>query len=317
MQPKHWKDAALAKAEAITDAWEVVKAYAGRAAEWVLFVCMIINIVEMLPDVKLSTSITNAVLGVQVVMLDIGGLSLSTMSAHARLMGDVKAAKRAGTTSAFLIGLMIVTLLLVSIGLLFPIAKPYTDLAEKGLILIRVVMTVVYSHVIHSLRSSSHPVVPVPATPTLQPAVPAITELEDLIKTILVPILEQYQTEMRSEIAGRMKQMPAIDYPQLAAALQNSIRIQEVKQPTQIMDRPRLRQLPTPVLAGGSGQGTERQMRLVTAYRELLREGIKPTGQTLSTRARCNRAAALAWLKQMGMGGDTGEGEEVSLERQA
>src|SRR5215472_7174915 len=178
----HWKDAALAKAEAITDAWEVVKAYAGRAAKWVLFVCMIINIVEMLPEVNLSTSITNAVLGVQVVMLDIGGLSLSTMSAHARLMGDEKAAKRAGTTSAFLIGLMIVTLLLVSIGLLFPTAKSFTDLAEKGLILIRVVMTVIYSHVIHSLRSTNLQT----SVPSVQqPEVPTITELESLITTIL------------------------------------------------------------------------------------------------------------------------------------
>ncbi len=297
MQPKHWKDAALAKAEAITDAWEVVKAYAGRAAEWVLFVCMIINIVEMLPEVSLPTSITNAVLGVQVVMLDIGGLSLSTMSAHARLMGDLKAAKRAGTTSAFLIGLMIVTLLLVSIGLLFPTVKPYTDLAEKGLILIRVVMTVIYSHVIHSLRSTNPQSVPVPETP----AVPAVTELEPLITRILVPILEQYHAELRSEISGQVKQ-----------AIQNSTRIQEVKQP-QVIEKPRLRQLPTP-LSEGSGQ---RDARLATAYRELLKEGIKPTGQTLSAHARCNRAAALAWLKQMGMGGENEEIGAVSLEKQA
>ncbi len=297
MQPKntpHWKDAALAKAESITDAWEVVKAYAGRAAEWVLFVCMIINIVEMLPEVSLPTSITNAVLGVQVVMLDIGGLSLSTMSAHARLMGDVKAAKRAGTTSAFLIGLMIVTLLLVSIGLLFPIAKPYTDLAEKGLILIRVVMTVIYSHVIHSLRST-HLQTSVPLAPQ-SATVPTIAELEPLITAILVPILEQYHAELRTEISGQVKQ-----------TIQNSTRIQEVKLP----EKPRL--LPTPI----EDAGKEREERLATAYRELIKEGIKPTGQTLSARARCNRAAALAWLKQTGINGETGETEEVSLEKQA
>jgi hypothetical protein len=295
----NWKDAALAKAEAITDAWEVVKAYAGRAAEWVLFVCMIINIVEMLPEVSLPTSVTNAVLGVQVVMLDIGGLSLSTMSAHARLMGDLKAAKRAGTTSAFLIGLMIVTLLLVSIGLLFPTVKPYTDLAEKGLILIRVVMTVVYSHVIHSLRSTNIRVPP-PIVP--QPAVPTVTELEPLIASILVPILKQYHTEMRSEIAGQVK-----------AAIQNSNRFQELKQPPKVIEKPRLRQLPTP-LSEGSGQ---RDVRLATACRELVREGIKPTGQTLSARAHCNRAAALAWLKQSGINSESGESDEASQQMQA
>ena len=173
---KHWKHVALAKAETITDAWEVVKAYAGRAAEWVLFVCMIINIVEMLPEVNLSTSITNTVLGVQVVMLDIGGLSLSTMAAHARLMGDAMAARTAARTSIFLIGLMIVTLLLVTIGILFPSVKPITDLAEKGLILVRVVMTVIYSHVIHSLRSTNSQM----SIPQVL-AVPSGAELENLI----------------------------------------------------------------------------------------------------------------------------------------
>jgi hypothetical protein len=288
----------------------VVKAYAGRAAEWVLFVCMIINIVEMLPEVNLPTSVTNTVLGVQVVMLDIGGLSLSTMSAHARLMGDMKAAKRAGTTSAFLIGLMIVTLLLVSVGLLFPAAKPYTDLAEKGLILIRVVMTVVYSHVIHSLRSTNSQV-SVPPAP--QAEVPTIPELESLITTILVPILEQYQRAMRSEIAGQMHQVPSIDYTQLAATLQNSAHFQGSLQPSQTTGKSRLRQLPTPLAEGSS----QRDLRLAIAYSELKQEGIKPTGQTLSARAHCNRAAALAWLKQAGINDEPGESEEASLEKQA
>src|SRR5260370_28904858 len=122
----HWKDAALQKAEVITDTWEVVKAYAGRAAEWVLLLCLIVNIVEMLPGVNLPATMTNTVLGIQVVMLDIGGMSLSTMAAHIRALGDAEAAKKASITSTFLIGLMIVTLLLVTIGLLFPLVKPYT-----------------------------------------------------------------------------------------------------------------------------------------------------------------------------------------------
>lgn len=147
-----WKNAALAKSVIITDAWEVTKTYAGRIAEWVLFACMIMNIIEMLPGIHLDTIITNTVLGVQVVMLDVGGFSLASMADHARANGDEEAANKAETTGKFLIGIMIVTLLLVAIGLLFPPAKQYTDMAEKGLILVRVVMTVVYSHVIHSLR---------------------------------------------------------------------------------------------------------------------------------------------------------------------
>jgi hypothetical protein len=153
-QKSLWKETALARAEVITDAWEVGKAYAGRAAEWVLFACMIINIIEMLPGISVAVWIMNLVLGVQVVMLDIGGMSLASMSNHAREQGNAAAASKADTTSKFLIGLMIVTLLLVTIGILFPAMKSYTDMAEKGLILVRVVMTVIYGHVIHSLRSS-------------------------------------------------------------------------------------------------------------------------------------------------------------------
>ncbi|SRR6266849_1496666 len=65
------------------------------------------------------------------------------------------AARRAGVAGAFHIGIMIVTLLLVSIGLFWPQARTYTDMAEKGLILVRVIMTVIYGHVIHSLRRAT------------------------------------------------------------------------------------------------------------------------------------------------------------------
>ena len=147
-----WREATIARSEIITDAWEVTKTYAGRLAEWVLFACMIMNIIEILPGVALWSSLTNIVLGTQVVMLDVGGFSLASMGDQAREQGDERAARRATVTGGFLIGIMIVTLLLVSIGLLWPVARTYTNMAEKGLILVRVIMTVIYGHVIHSLR---------------------------------------------------------------------------------------------------------------------------------------------------------------------
>ena len=55
----HWKDRAIAKSEAITDLWEVAKIYAARAAEWVLFGCMVVNIVEILPGVAISPLMVN------------------------------------------------------------------------------------------------------------------------------------------------------------------------------------------------------------------------------------------------------------------
>jgi hypothetical protein len=148
-----WREAALARSEIITDAWEVTKTYAGRIAEWVLFLCMVMNIIEIL--VTLPLALSNIVLGTQVVMLDVGGFSLASMGDHAREQGDARAARRASVTGYFLIAVTIVTLLLVTVGLLWSPAKSYTDGAEKGLILVRVVMTVIYAHVIHSLRRAT------------------------------------------------------------------------------------------------------------------------------------------------------------------
>ncbi|HEY1353623.1 MAG TPA: hypothetical protein VGF67_28780 [Ktedonobacteraceae bacterium] len=95
---------------------------------------MIINIIEMLPGVSIAGWILNLVLGMQIVMLDVGGMSLSSIAAYARERGAVAEAKKATLASRFLIGLTITTLLLVAAGVLFPILKPYADMAEKGLI---------------------------------------------------------------------------------------------------------------------------------------------------------------------------------------
>jgi hypothetical protein len=89
-QTQTWKDKALEKSEVITDAWEVTKVYLGRLAEWVLFGCMIANIIEILPGLAISLIFSNIVLGVQAVTLDIAGFGLAAMGDHARAKGDEK-----------------------------------------------------------------------------------------------------------------------------------------------------------------------------------------------------------------------------------
>jgi HAMP domain-containing protein len=147
-----WKDRAIQRAEIITDAWEVTKVWAGRAAEWILFICMVINIIEILPGAGLSLAFQNFVLCVQAVTLDVAGFSLATMGDHARAAGNIKAGRLASNTGNALIGIMLLTLILVSVGLLWPQWLWLTAFLEKILILVRVAMTVVYSHVIHKLR---------------------------------------------------------------------------------------------------------------------------------------------------------------------
>src|SRR5215472_7205018 len=98
MAPLHnsWRERALDRSEVITDAWEVTKTYAGRIAEWVLFLCMVANIIEIM--VTLPLALSKIVLGTQVVMLDVGGFSLATMGEQAREQGDERAASRASLT---------------------------------------------------------------------------------------------------------------------------------------------------------------------------------------------------------------------------
>ena len=119
-QGQSWRDTAIERSEGITDAWEVTKTYAGRLAEWILFLCMIANIIEMLPGVALAAWLTNTIMGVQVVMLDVGGFSLASMGDQARENGDERAANKSRATGYLLIAIMIITLLLVSVGILWP-----------------------------------------------------------------------------------------------------------------------------------------------------------------------------------------------------
>ena len=202
-----WREAAMARSEIITDAWEVTKTYAGRIAEWVLFACMIMNIIEILPGVTLWPSLSNIVLGTQVVMLDVGGFSLASMGDHARQQGDEQAARRASITGAFLIGIMILTLLLVSIGLLWPLTRPYTNMAEKGLILVRVIMTVIYGHVIHSLRRATTNAQPTPSqiealTATFNQQLSSeLSRVQENLHRQLSTLRESFHRELSSELS--------------------------------------------------------------------------------------------------------------------
>jgi len=244
----------MARSEIITDAWEVTKTYAGRIAEWVLFGCMIMNIIEILPGVTLWPALSNIVLGTQVVMLDVGGFSLASMGDHARQQGDEQAARRASVTGGLLIGIMILTLLLVSIGLLWPAATTYTNIAEKGLILVRVIMTVIYGHVIHSLRR-------VGQTQPTQAQAEALTvafnqqvqQLASELASVRASLQQQFATELSPlQESLRQYQEALASIPAMQAQLhhiESSILAETHKR----TERPVLRALP-PVQQQGSNQ---------------------------------------------------------------
>lgn len=153
-QEVHWRDRYISASEAISDAFEVLKAYGARIAEWVLFFCLIANILEMFP-LGLPDWFGTTVLAVQAITLDIAGFGLTSMGKHARQRGDEKAARTASGMGWTLISLMIITVSLIAVSHLFPKTKDFVAQADNVMILARVIVTVFYSHIVHSLRQAS------------------------------------------------------------------------------------------------------------------------------------------------------------------
>ena len=149
---QHWPERAMEQAEAISDAWEVAMTYAGHLAKWVLFGCLVANLVEVV--VTVPDGFGGAVLIVQAITLDIAGFGLATMGAQARRQGNRQAARTAGVMGWTLISIMLLTVGLVTLAVLRPETKSFVHAAEDVLILVRVLATVLYGHVIHSLREA-------------------------------------------------------------------------------------------------------------------------------------------------------------------
>lgn len=155
-QNTHWRDRAITASEVISDGFEVLKAYGARIAEWILFFCLFANILEMFPLPEPFAGVFgNIVLAVQVITLDIAGFGLTTMGDHAERRGDVNAAKTARRMGWTLISLMILTVGMVTVALLIPPTRDFISNAEKVLMLARVIVTVLYGHIVHRLRSAS------------------------------------------------------------------------------------------------------------------------------------------------------------------
>lgn len=323
----NWKDAAIEKSQAITDAWEVTKIFAGRIAEWVLFGCMVMNIIEILPGVTLWPAVSNAVLGVQAITLDVAGFGLASMADHARINGDEKAARSAEITGWCLISLMVLTLLLVSIGLLWPFLKVYTDMAEKALILARVVMTVAYGHVVHGLRRSGH-TAQVQPQPIIPPA-PAI-DYEELARTIapLLPaapapqldysaIAREVAPMFEATIVREIKAIATIAGPPPAPQLEARASSQgQPQRPTieatiegQQKQKASQGQQPGPAEEASTksqDQATDTRSatdarsaeeKLEAAYQQLLTAGVRISGRALAPLARVNKNRAAQWLR--------------------
>ncbi len=99
VQNKQWKNIAVQRSEVITDTWDVIKVYLGRGAVVILFICMIGDVIQVLPGGLLQQWIISTILGVQIVTIDVAGFGLQSIAENARLNGDEKGYRKAMHTS--------------------------------------------------------------------------------------------------------------------------------------------------------------------------------------------------------------------------
>jgi hypothetical protein len=157
-QAMHWRDRYIARSEVISDAWQVFLAYSGRGAEIVLFICMAISLIQMIPTITLPDALTGAFFVIQMITLDIAGFGLTSLAKAVRRAGDEETAGKAEFIGTCLIIIMVISMLSGGIDRLFsvrfPVVKEYVGYLDDVLLLTRVVMTVFYGKIMHSLRDS-------------------------------------------------------------------------------------------------------------------------------------------------------------------
>jgi hypothetical protein len=220
-QQTNWKQAAMQKAERITDYWDIVKAYCGRSAEVVLSLCMFASLIGVLLGIHYWPWVNNLILAIQIIMLDMGGFALNTLAEHARDNGQEEAAQKAESMARFLIGLVIATLAIITIGQLSAIAGPYAGVvktsvgyAEPLLILVRVISTVKYIHTIHSLRGSTSLDVQPTQVPTQSIQDERVDRMEDAMNTLasrLTTVLEAVQASGCVDQPTQVVEVPTHD----------------------------------------------------------------------------------------------------------
>src|SRR5215472_6210936 len=150
---KNWKSKAMRKAEVISDTFEVFKAWLAHFANWILFFCLIGNILQTV--VSLGSEMAGTLLCIQCVMLDVAGASLYTMAQHAKSQGNEKGARLALIMSIILLVIMTVTALNSTLNSIFPSLGALVQDINYGLIFARIVIVVAYGNIVHQLNTLS------------------------------------------------------------------------------------------------------------------------------------------------------------------
>src|SRR4051812_46678039 len=156
----------LSQSNWITDIWSWFMVLAGKAAEPVLILSVLYSSAKLLPAVQpfLTSQLDAVVFIAQFIALDVGGLSLNKMADQVQ-ESNPTGAKNAKHLSYALVGIMIAGVILASLSGAMKQIPEIAGAIDTTLLIARAILAVLYSRVIHGLKSES-PVTPV-TTPDL------------------------------------------------------------------------------------------------------------------------------------------------------
>lgn len=150
---QHWKDRGIKNAEAVSDAFDVVKAWLAHFANWILFICLVANLIEMVSS-PFAAMAGLLIIAVQSISLDVAGFGLVSMGTSAKHRGDLSSARKATGMGWALIAVMIVTVVSISVSVIWPDLKDITSDINNGLMITRVIVTVIYGYMHNVLREA-------------------------------------------------------------------------------------------------------------------------------------------------------------------
>lgn len=157
---QHWKETSIKRAEGITDALEVALAYSARVSEWIILLCILLSVSQALPGVQFPLWASNVILWLQIITLDIAGLSLMALEKNARANGNTKAANTARGMMIVMISITMITLLAVNVEHLVPSLASLAKDVDFALVFVRISVSLIFKFVIVNIRSSDVQVIP-------------------------------------------------------------------------------------------------------------------------------------------------------------
>ncbi len=153
----------LIQSDYITAAWDWFMILAGKAAEPVLVASVLYASVKLLPVVHFAPQWDVVVFIAQFVALDVGGLSLNKLADRAKQRGDEAGATQAKRLSIALVAIMLTGVIMVGVNQVTTLNSHVAVVIDTILLIARAVMAVLYSRVIHALRTDD----PAHAVPTV------------------------------------------------------------------------------------------------------------------------------------------------------